>query len=82
MGRFVLKRLLQVIPVLIGISIIIFTIMQLSPSNPARLILGEKATEEQIEALSAELGTDQPAVKQYFNYMGGLLLPDKDAGHG
>lgn len=76
MGRFVLKRLLQVIPVLIGISIIIFTIMQLSPSNPARLILGEKATEEQIEALSAELGTDQPAVKQYFNYMGGLLHGD------
>lgn len=76
MGRFILKRLLQMIPVLIGISIIIFSIMQLSPGSPARLILGERATEQQIETLSKELGTDQPVVKQYFNYIAGILHGD------
>lgn len=76
MGRFILKRILQMIPVLLGISIIIFSIMQLSPGSPARLILGERATEQQIETLSKELGTDQPVVKQYFDYIGGVLHGD------
>lgn len=64
------------IPVLIGISVIIFGIMQLSPGNPAKLILGERATEEQIEALTEELGLDQPVIKQYGDYMFGLLKGD------
>lgn len=76
MGRFIIKRILQMIPVLIGISIIIFSIMQLSPGNPARLILGEQATEEQVVTLSKELGTDQPVVKQYFDYITGVLHGD------
>lgn len=76
MGRFIFKRVLQMIPVLLGISIIIFTIMQLAPGEPARLILGEKATEEQVRELSKELGTDRPAVEQYFKYMIGLLKGD------
>lgn len=73
MYKYVLKRLLMMIPVLIGISIIIFTIISLTPGNPARLILGDRATQDAIDELNEQLGYNDPLPVKYFNYMKGLL---------
>ena len=74
MLRYVIKRVLLMIPVVIGISIIIFCIMQLAPGDPAKMLLGERASAESIEKLRHEMGLDQPKTVQYFRYMGGVVL--------
>ena len=69
MLRYVLKRFLLMIPVIIGISIFIFCIMQLAPGDPVKMLLGERATAESVEQLRHEMGLDQPKAVQYFHYM-------------
>ncbi|MGM9661924.1 MAG: ABC transporter permease [Oscillospiraceae bacterium] len=69
MLKYIAKRLLYLIPVLIGIVFVVFTIMYFSPGDPARLILGDRAPAEQVEALRHELGLDLPYLQQLFNYI-------------
>lgn len=69
MYKFIIKRILMMIPVLIGISFIIFTIISLTPGNPAKLILGERASQEAINKLNDELGYNDPFLVKYFNYL-------------
>ena len=69
MYKFVMKRILMMIPVLIGISFIIFTIISFTPGNPAKLILGERASQEAIDKLNEELGYNDPFLVKYFNYL-------------
>lgn len=69
MGRYIIKRLLMLIPVLLGISFIIFSIMSLTKGDPARMILGEEATKEQIEAKREELGLNKPFLIRFFSYV-------------
>ena len=76
MYKYVLKRLLMLIPVIIGVSFLVFFIMSLSPGDPARTILGETAPIEAVEALREELGPNDPVLKRYVDYMGGLLHGD------
>ena len=76
MYKFIIKRLLLMIPVLLGISIIIFTIISLTPGNPARLILGDRASQEAIDQLNEELGYYDPLPVKYANYMLGILQGD------
>ena len=76
MYKYILKRIGLMIPVLIGISIIIFTIISLTPGNPARLILGEPATQEAINQLNDELGYNYPLPVKYVNYMIDLFQGD------
>lgn len=76
MYKYVLKRLLMLIPVIIGVSFLVFFIMSLSPGDPARTILGETAPIEAVEALREELGLNDPVLKRYVDYMGGLLRGD------
>jgi len=76
MYRYVLKRLLMMIPVLIGISVIIFTIISLAPGNPGRLILGERASPEAVSELNAQLGFYDPLPVRYVNYMANALRGD------
>lgn len=76
MIKYVLKRILQMIPVLIGVSVIVFLMLSLSPGEPARLALGMNAKPEQIEAFNRENGLDQPIPIQYLNYMKGLVTGD------
>lgn len=76
MYKYVLKRLLMLIPVIIGVSFLVFFIMSLSPDDPARTILGETAPIEAVEALREELGLNDPVLKRYVDYMGGLLHGD------
>lgn len=61
------------IPVILGISFIIFSIMSFMPGNPARLLLGEKATPEAIAALNEEMGLDDPFILRYARYIGDAL---------
>lgn len=76
MGKYITKRLLYMIPVLVGIVLIVFTIMYLSPGNPAKMILGERAPQEQVDQLEHELGLDLPYIQQFWNYLKGLLHGD------
>lgn len=76
MARYILKRLLSAIPVLIGITVIVFLIMAMIPGDPATAILGSFATPENVEKLNRDLGLDQPLVAQYFIWAGNLLQGD------
>lgn len=73
MGKYILKRLLQMIPVLLGVTLIVFTLMYITPSNPAHMILGDTATPEQIEKLEEELGLNQPFLVRFFDYVVGIV---------
>ena len=72
MLRYVCKRLLMMIPVLLGVTLLIFTMLHFSPGNPATQILGDGASPEAIEALELELGLKDPFFVQYVRY--GLKL--------
>ena len=76
MLRYVLTRLILLVPVLLGISLIVFLIMVFSPGDPAIAILQGYATAENVAKLRAELGLDRPLVEQYFNWLGNLLSGD------
>ena len=69
MLKYIAKRLLMLIPVILGISFIIFSIMSLTPGDPARLILGENASEEQVHELRIQMGLDNPFVIRYADYI-------------
>jgi peptide/nickel transport system permease protein len=74
--RYILWRLVQLIPVLIGISIVAFLLVKLSPGDPIRLMLGPRATEEAIAALRERYGLERPLLEQYFIYMQNLVQGD------
>lgn len=76
MLRFILRRLLLMVVVLIGMSVITFSLTHLVPGNPARLLAGQHATQEQVEAVKKLYGLDRPPVEQYWIYMSGLLRGD------
>ncbi len=73
MLKYIFKRILSLIPVLIGITFIVFMIMSLSPGDPARLILGDSATEENVQQLRDEMGLNDNIILQYVNYMTSLV---------
>ncbi|WP_091158964.1 ABC transporter permease [Paenibacillus sp. 453mf] len=76
MGTYIVKRLLVLIPVLLGMTIIVFSIIHAIPGDPAETILGEKATEQSKQALRDQLGLDKPWLEQYFAYLSELVRGD------
>lgn len=76
MGGYILKRLISAIPVLFGITIIVFLIMSLIPGDPATAILGSYATPENVEKLNRDLGLDKPMFQRYFIWLGNMLTGD------
>ena len=76
MSGYILKRLISAIPVLFGISIIVFIIMAMIPGDPATAILGSYATPENVEKLNRDLGLDKPMVQRYFIWLGNMLQGD------
>ena len=76
MIRFLFKRLLEIIPILLLVSILIFMFVHMIPGDPARLVAGEDATLEDVELVRKELGLDKPLIEQYITYMGGLFQGD------
>lgn len=69
MLKYIIKRLLCLIPVILGITFFIYLVMALSPGDPVELILGPEATQEQRAAKTAELGLDKPLLSRYFDYL-------------
>ena len=61
---FIIRRTLAVIPTLLGVTIIIFLMLAITPGDPAELLLGERATEESLEAMRENLGLNQPLYVQ------------------
>ena len=76
MLRYVTKRILVTIPVLIGVTLIIFTLMYFTKGDPARMILGDMATEEEVQELREEMGLNDPFLVRYANYLVGLCHGD------
>ena len=76
MGRYILFRAAASVPVLIGITIIVFVILSLIPGDPATAILGSYATPENVARLNAQLGLDRPLVQRYFIWLANLLQGD------
>ncbi|MGN7382937.1 peptide ABC transporter permease [Chlamydia abortus] len=76
MAKFVLKRLLGVIPILLIVSVLVFFFIHLIPGDPARMVAGKEATLDEINMIRAELGLDKPLWEQYVIYMTKLFQGD------
>ena len=76
MGGYVVRRLLFSVFVLWGAVSVVFVVLRMFPSDPARMILGSDATAEELAVLRAKMGLDQPLVIQYAKYLGGILQGD------
>jgi peptide/nickel transport system permease protein len=76
MLTFVLRRLLTLVPVIIGLTVIVFAVALLLPGDPVGLAAGPNATQAEIEALSRAFGLDQPVWVQYWTYVTGLAQGD------
>lgn len=73
MGKYIVRRLLLLIPVILCVALLIFVIMSFTPGDPAVIILGENATPEQIANLHDKLGLDDPLLVRFFNYIAGIV---------
>jgi len=73
---YVLKRLLYLVPVLLGVTLLVFVISHAIPGDPARMMAGQKASHEAVENLRRSMGLDRPLPEQYATYLLGLLRGD------
>lgn len=76
MTLFIAKRLLQIIPVILGVTLVVFLIMQMVPGDPAAVLAGEGASQETIEQYREDLGLNRPIVEQYLSYVGNVFQGD------
>ena len=78
MAKYILKRLLMMLPVLLGVAFVVFTLMYITPGDPAKVILGESATPEAIAAFRQEMGLDNPFLVRFFDYVKGIIFHFED----
>jgi len=76
MPRYIFFRILSIIPVLLGLTLIVFIIMSLIPGDPATAILGSYATPENVARLNQQLGLDKPLFQRYFIWLSNLIQGD------
>jgi peptide/nickel transport system permease protein len=76
MHRYIFRRLVLLIPVMLGVSFLVFTIMFFTPGDPAKILLGERAPEEEIRALREEMGLNDPFFVQYGRFIFNALRGD------
>ncbi|MCL1463159.1 ABC transporter permease [Argonema galeatum] len=76
MWKYIAKRLLSLLPVLLGITLLVFALLHLIPGDPAVVLSGERATPEQVEALRQQLGLDRPLPLQYLAFLEKLIRFD------
>ena len=76
MKWYIIKRLLQIIPVVLGVTLIAFALIHLAPGDPVRTMLGQHATQQEIDDIRAKYGLDQPLYVQYFIWLGDVLQGD------
>jgi len=69
MHKFILNRILMMLPVLLGVSLVVFSMMYFTPGDPARMILGETASETEVRELREEMGLNDPFLLQYGRYL-------------
>ena len=81
MLKYIGKRLLWMLPVVLGISFILFTIMDLTPGDPARVILGEYASQEDVDALREEMGLNDNFFVRYGKYIVSAVTGDLDQSY-
>lgn len=73
MAKYIIKRLLMMIPVVLGVTLIVFLILRLTPNDPIRTILGDLAPEEEVEAMRDAVGLNDPIYVQLFNYVKNIV---------
>lgn len=76
MGKFILRRLLLLIPILLGLTLLVFLFIRALPGDPAAAILGERATPEGLERVRQALGLNKPLYVQYLDYLSGIARLD------
>ncbi|MFW5797767.1 MAG: ABC transporter permease, partial [Spirochaetota bacterium] len=76
MYQYILRRLLLTIPVVIGVSIIVFSIIRLLPGDPARALAGVQATPEYVQQVRERYGLDEPIPVQYWNFISSAARGD------
>jgi peptide/nickel transport system permease protein len=76
MGGYILRRVLSTLPVLAIVAVLVFLMLRLTPSDPAAIIAGDYASSEQIEGIRERLGLNEPILKQFIIWIGGVLQGD------
>ncbi|WP_420095376.1 ABC transporter permease [Brevibacterium sediminis] len=76
MGKYILRRVLLMIPIVLGVATLSFILMKLAPGDPAAAYLGDKATPENVAQLRQAWGLNEPMIIQYFQFLTGLLVGD------
>ena len=74
MSRYVLKRLLTLIPIVMGITFIVYGLMSLAPGDPGTAVLGATATDEEIAAYNHKVGFDRPFLVKYFDFLYNMVF--------
>ncbi|MFD2830315.1 ABC transporter permease [Corticicoccus populi] len=76
MTTFIIRRIIQTIPVLLGVTVLVFSLMHLTPGNPAVIMAGESAPEATVRAIEARLGLNDPLYVQYWNFLSSAVQLD------
>ncbi len=76
MHKYILRRVLLLIPVMLGVSLVVFTIMFFTPGDPAKIMLGERAPAEEVALLRTQMGLDDPFHIQFFNFVKNAVQGD------
>lgn len=76
MHKYIFKRILMMIPVVIGVSLLVFMVLKMTPGDPARVVAGSEADEATVAQIREELGLNKPVLQQYVDYMAGMLHGD------
>jgi peptide/nickel transport system permease protein len=77
--KYIIRRILLLIPVIIGVTFIVFSLMYITPGDPARIVLGESAPEASVQQLREEMGLNKPFIVQYGSYLKNLVV-NQDIG--
>ena len=76
MIRYIVRRILFLIPILFGVAVLIFSVIRLAPGDPAEIILGPMATQEEIAQLRESMGLNKPLYQQFFAFVSGAVRGD------
>lgn len=70
MTKYIVQRILSLIPILLVVAVVVFMLIHLTPGDPASVILGDEASEEAVAQLRAQLGLDLPLYQQFISWFG------------
>ncbi|ACX63591.1 ABC transporter permease [Paenibacillus sp. FSL H8-0457] len=76
MTKYIVQRILSLIPILLVVAVVVFMLIHLTPGDPASVILGDEASEEAVAQLRAQLGLDLPLYQQFISWFGGVVTGD------